>query len=201
MNVIHSILLAIILFSVQVAYAYLHRIHSESQFYRTINKRSIAITFFYQEDKDIRKDTYCKSKICSSLSALERMSRLPWYNDGDCIFVIVNVATDELCELVRTLGIAKLPAYILCYNSFPVRDVHDQPAILQGFASGNQLESYIDRYVGGTIEDNIHDRAEQRRVAREEARLRYEYYAPYFYWGYPYWGYGPGFGFGFGNYY
>jgi hypothetical protein len=182
------------------ARAHLNRVHSESQFYRTINKRSIALVFFYQEDKETRKDAGLKSKIASSLASLERMSRLPWYEDGDCIFAIVNVKTDELCALMRTLRITQFPAYMLFYNSVPVRGSQGQPARLTGFVPRNVLESFIDRYVGGTLEDNVKARAEQRRIAREEARLRYEYYAPYFYWGYPYWG-GcgcPGFGFGMG---
>ena len=74
-----------------------------------------------------------------------------------------------------------------------------QPVRLNGFVPRNVLESFIDRYVGGTLEDTVQERAEQRRIAREDARLRYEYYAPYFYWGYPYWGCGGlGFGMGFG---
>lgn len=186
--------------------AHVQKVHSECQFYKTINRRSIALVFFYQECKDTRKDPRLKGKICSALVALERMSRLPWYDDGDCLFVAINSTTDELQTLMQSLGVTQVPCYILFYNSVPVRSDHGQLAKLNGFVPRTVLESFIDRYAGGTIEDNVKERAEQRRIAREEARLRYEYYAPYFYWGYPYWGgccggccyprCGAGFGFG-----
>ena len=96
---------------------HVHKVHNECQFYRTINKRNIACLFFYQEYKDTRKDVCLKNKICSSLSCLERLSRLPWYDDGDCMFVVVNVITDERCALTRSLGVTQLPAYMLFYNS------------------------------------------------------------------------------------
>ena len=181
--------------------AHVNKVHSEVQFYRTINKRSIAISFFYQDDKETRKDLRLKGTMNAALAALERMSRLPWYDDGDCIFVTVNVVTDELLSLMRSFGITKLPIYMLFYNSVPVKDEQGNLARLSGFAPRDVLESFIDRYAGGTIEDTVKDRAKQRRIAREDARLRYEYYAPYFYWGYPYWGgWGgcPGFGFSMG---
>ena len=197
--IIKAIMLLGFLFMGNMA-AHLNKVHSESQFYRTINKRSLALVFFYREDKETRKDACIKNKICSSLAYLERMSRLPWYEDGDCIFVAINVTTDELCSLMRTLGIIQLPCYMLFYNSVPVRDSQGKLARLNGFVPRNVLESFINHYVGGTLEDNVKDRAERRREAREEARLRYQYYTPCFYWGYPYWG-GcgcPGFGFGMG---
>ena len=197
---VNIIMLLALLLWASLASAHLNRVHSECQFYRTINKRSIAVVFFYQEDKDTRKEHRLRGNVCSSLASLERMSRLPWYDDGDCMFVVVNVITDELCALKRSLGITQLPSYMLFYNSVPVRESQGQLARLTGFVPRNVLETFIDRYVGGTLEDNVQERAEQRRIAREEARLRYEYYAPYFYGGYPYWGGcgGPGFGFGMG---
>jgi hypothetical protein len=170
--------------------AYVQKIHNEDHLFRTINKRSIAIVFFYHEDKETRKDQILKRKINSTLSYLERMSRLPWYEDGDCIFASVNTVTDELFNLMYSFGIKQAPCCMLFYNSSPVRNPQGQIALLQGYVPRNVLEAFIDRYAGGTIEDNVNDRAEQRRVAREEARLRYEYYAPSFYWGYPYWGCG-----------
>lgn len=181
--------------------AHLNKVHSEAQFYRTINKRSIALVFFYQEDKDTRKNPQLKRTISSSLAMLERISRLPWYDDGDCIFVIVNVVTQELMDLMRSLKIFECPSYLLFYNSVIVSDEQGNSACLRGFVPRDTLESFIDRYVGGSIEDAAKERAEQRRLARQEARERYEYYAPSFYWGYPYWGCwggGPGFGFGMG---
>jgi hypothetical protein len=201
---IRNIILIVLAFLLWVTrgQAHVQKVHSESQFYRTINRRSIALSFFYIEDKDTRKDPSIKSKISSSLAYLERMSRLPWYDDGDCLFVTVNVVTDELCSLMHSLGIKQLPCCLLFYNSVPIRGPQGQLALLTGFVPRNVLEDFIDRYAGGTIEDNVKERAEQRRIAREDARLRYEYYSPYFYWGYPYWGgcgcpnFGCGFGFG-----
>jgi hypothetical protein len=195
------------------SYAHVQRVHAENQFYRAINKRSIVMAFFYQEDKCTRQDPQLKRKITSTLAYLERMSRSPWYDDGDCLFVIVNVVNDELGSLMHSLGIKQLPCSMLFYNSVPVRGPQGQIALLTGYVSRNVLEDFIDRFAGGTIEDNVQERAEQRRIAREEARLRYEYYAPYFYWGYPYWGcgypcggccggrFGCGIGFGFGGCY
>jgi hypothetical protein len=212
---IRTIILLIIALWLWVAQsqAYVQKIHNEDQLFRTINKRSIAIVFFYYEDKETRKDPALKRSISSTLSYLERMSRLPWYEDGDCIFASVNSANEELCALMHSLGIKQAPCYVLFYNSAPVRGTQGQIVLLQGYVPRNILESFINRYAGGTIEDNVHERAEQRRIEREEARIRYQYYAPYFYCGYPYWGscwggypyggcYGPRFGcgvsFGFG---
>lgn len=205
------IMLAILLW-LSHSQAYVQKIHNENQLFRVINKRSIAIAFFYYEDKEIRKDPILKRKISSTLSYIERMSRLPWYEDGDCVFASINTASTELCNLMHSFGIKQAPGFMLFYNSVPVRNQQGQPALLQGYVPRDVLESFIERYAGGTIEDNAKERAEQRRIAREEARLRYEYYAPYFYGGYPcygsYWGYpyggccGPRFGcgvsFGFG---
>jgi hypothetical protein len=173
-----------------LSYSHVQKVHLENQFYRTINRRSIIIAFFYREDKCTRQDPYFRRKLNSTLAYFERMSRLPWYDDGDCLFISVNVVTEELCALMRSLGIKQLPCYMLFYNSVPVRGSQGQLAQLNGFVPRNILEDFIERFAGGTIEDNIQERAEQRRIAREEALLRYEYYAPCFYWGYPYWGCG-----------
>lgn len=201
MNINIRILMVYLLFiTSNVVSAYVEKVHSECQFYRTINKRSLALVFLYNQDKEARKDLRLKNKVCASLACLERMSRLPWYQDGDCIFIAINVTTQDLRSLTASLGVTRLPAYMLFYNSVPVRNDQGQAVRLTGFVPRNLLESFIDRYVGGTLEDNVKERAEQRRIAREDARLRYEYYAPYFYWGYPYWG-GcccPGFGVGVG---
>jgi hypothetical protein len=188
--------------------AYVQKIRNEDHLFRTINKRSIAIVFFYYEDKETRKDPMLKRKTSSTLAYLERMSRLPWYEDGDCIFASGNVACQEMHSLMLSCGAKQAPCYMLFYDSLPVRGSQGQVALLQGYVPRNILESFIERYAGGTIEDNVRERAEQRRAEREEARIRYQYYAPYFYGGYPYWGYpcggccGPRFGcsvgFGFG---
>ena len=176
------------IFLVFVVHAHVQRVHSEMQFYKIINKRSIALAFFYQEDKCSRQDTQLKSKLNSTLAYLERMSKLPWYDDGDCLFVVANIVNDELHSLIKSLGVNQLPCSMLFYNGVAVQGPQGQLALLNGFVSRNVLEDFIDRFAGGTIEDNVKECAEQRKIAREEARLRYESYAPCFYWGYPYWG-------------
>ena len=212
---IRTIILIVIALLLWVTHgrAYVQKIHSEDQFYRVINKRSIAAVFFYRDNKEMRKNREIKNKINSSLANLERMSRLPWYDDGDCLFAAVNVVSGDLCNLAKSLGIKMLPCYILFYDSVPVRGPQGQPALLNGYVPRNMLENFIDRFAGGTLEDNVKERAEQRRIDREEARIRYQYYAPCFYWGYPYWGcgypcggcyggrFGYSIGFGFGGCY
>jgi hypothetical protein len=133
------------------------------------------------------------------MAALERLSRLPWYNDGDCTFVAAYVGSNGMLSYIKGLGIEYLPCYVIFYNGVALRDAHGTCVMLEGYAQRDVLEDFIGRHVGGTIEDMVKERAEQRRVAREEARMRYEYYAPYLYWGCPCWGYwgAPCFGVGF----
>jgi hypothetical protein len=171
-----------------LATAVVQRVSTECQLYRAVNKKSIAIVFFYQDDTCMRKGSCYKNSLCASMAALERLSRLPWYHDGDCTFVAARVEKNEMCSYVASLGISCMPCYVIFYNSVVARDEHGACILLDGYAQRNVLEDFIDRYAGGTIEDTVKERAEQRRIAREEARLRYEYYAPYLYWGYPYWG-------------
>ncbi len=168
--------------------AVVQRVTTECQLYRAVNKKSIAIVFFYQDDKCMRKSSYYKNVLCSSMAVLERLSRLPWYNDGDCTFIAAQVGNDDMYSYIESLGIEYLPCYVIFYNSVVVRDEHGACIVLEGYVQRNVIEEFIDLHAGGTIEDRVKERVEQRRIAREEARLRYEYYAPYLYWGYPYWG-------------
>ena len=188
MNIVYRFSIFCCLLLGCAASAVMQRVSTECQLYRAINKKSISIVFFYQDDKCIRKSSCCKNPLGASMASLERLSRLPWYNDGDCSFIAAHVGHEDMHSYVESLGIEYLPCYVIFYNSVAARDEHGACIMLEGYAQRNVLEDFIDRYAGGTIEDTVKERAEQRRIAREEARLRYEYYAPYLYWGYPYWG-------------
>lgn len=182
------------------------RVRNECQFYRLINKKSLAIVMFY-------KDSYCSHcacdpQLCFSRNCFDRASRSPMFQDGDLMFIEVNTSMHkDLSSLACRYVIANFPTFILFYQSVPVTNAQGAMVKLSGFVNRFRLEKWIDENVGGYLEDNIQARAEQRQVAREQAEINSLYYAPYFYWGG--WPYGCGcggypvfgFGIGFGNYY
>lgn len=165
------------------------KVRTPDQFYHCLNERSLAVVLFYKDHRRIVMPQELRAKFCAQMGTFDRMSRMRWYIDGDLVFVAVNLAFDCLQSVAQSYNVEKVPTYLIFKHGRVVRDAYGNTSKLSGFVTRDVLEAFIDRYLRYDIQHNNKEAANDRALAAEEARLRYMYYAPYMYWGWPGWPY------------
>ncbi len=172
------------------------RAHSADNLFRLMNRYPLALCLFYY-DRACQYGNCTQAAFASQLGVFEHLSRLRKYIDGGLLCIRVPVHTCSLYDIIDEYRLHYLPAFLLFRYSVPIRDQGGHVCALYGHQSMLNLEQYIDQHCKKTIYRNIRQREEERRIEREEARLRYMYYYPCMYWGCPY-GLGCGCGWGCG---
>lgn len=165
---------------------------SDSRFNDYLMKRPLAVALFYKEDKTTRKNKALRKKIDQLERLFSTIGKQGYYRNGGVQFIKANIKYDTIKELAESFSIIKLPSFILFKKGVPLKDKKDNPIVLTGWPTYEQLEDFIRDHLEKDIEKNIKRRAEQLRRLREAERWSYLYYRPYFSWGwggYPYWGY------------
>lgn len=186
-----KICIAIMLFRVLVGnlQARMCRARTPDQFYRCLNQRSLAVVLFYKEHRRIKMSEDMRAKFCAQMGNFDRMSKMRWFIDGDLAFVAINMWHDCMQSVADSYGVEKVPSYLLFKHGTIVRDAYGKAVRLTGFVARDVLELFIDQQMHQDLVDNNKQAAEDRALAAQEARLRYMYYAPYMYWGWPGWPY------------
>lgn len=166
-------------------------VRSERKFSDKLMKHRLAVAMFYRDDKVIREDIQVGRLIDKIERIFDSLGKWGRYQDGDVIFLSVNVAKGNLDELADAYNITKLPAFLLFKNGVPLRDDQGKVIMWLPFLSEvteRALSTFIEKHLQADIDRNIRDRAEELRRRREAAAWWAYYYGPYYG---PYWGYGP----------
>lgn len=173
-------------------------VKSAKNFHRLLSKRSLIVALFYQQDKSMRKDQNYRRRFESLERMVRRVASQERYREAQVLFVLINTARGDLSELASDYGVGTMPAFMLFKEGRLVRN-----AQAKGFITDYQLQSFIDEYMGHTINSFVQARA-ARKMRRSTSGGVYTSFGigyggyPYGgYYGYPYYGGGVGFGVGF----
>lgn len=165
---------------------------SESKFYQYLDKKKYTVALFYDEDRETRKNTEEKRNIRTLKSTVKNVSARPLYHYNDVQFIEVNRAKEDLCKVAQDFNVTKTPAVLLFEDQELVRNARAGVATLHGFASYQQLQSFIDDNLQDSINEYAEKRDEERKLERQERIATANYYGPYYYgsycgWPYDYW--------------
>lgn len=166
-------------------------VQTENKFYQSLDKKQFALAFFYDEDRDSRKNKQEARDLRELKSTVKNVSARPLYQDNDMQFIQINRSKNNLCKLSDEFNVTQVPAFLLFENQELMKD-QQQPVMLNGFASYQELQDFIDSNLGDSLNEYA-DQKEQERKERRQAQAAYfGYYGPYYYgsycgWPYDYW--------------
>lgn len=170
-------------------------IKSEKRFEQVMARSELAVVMFYEKNKTLmRRDKMLVRYVKRLEDMFLTVSSVPRYKEAGVMFLMMNVDYDNLGFVAQDHGITQLPA-ILLFEDGEVRRVKgDNPSVLVGNVSPENMRTFIDDAFGSRIERILKDKAKARREA--------SYYrsswggwgfgwggSPYYYWNYPYYGY------------
>ena len=191
--------------SIGITYAIFAReitVRSDRKFDQLVIRHNYAVVMFYQSDKKVRKDPTFKRKMDRLENIFKSLSERYKYEEGDLVFLKVNIAKNDLAMVSRDLDVTQVPAFLLFEDGESIKGNIGKPVSLVGFISRDDLGMFIDAHLGEQIEEIVEEKEKIRKQRREEARLQsysYPYSYPYSYYPYGYYPYGVGFYFGGGR--
>ena len=187
---------ALLSFAGHLLTARVYDARSDAKFYDCLMKKPLAVAMFYGEDKLCCK----KSPFRDRSNRFERMfltiARQGYYVKGGVIFIKAHANYASVCGLTRSLAIHSLPAFMLFKNGVDLRGDDGRPVMLTGWPTFDQLEDFIRDNLEVDIDRNIRKRARELAKLREAERWSYLWYRPWFCGSWPYYGCGPGWGWG-----
>jgi len=172
--------------------AHVAEVRTDQKFYSSLMKKPLAVAMFYCQDKCSCQDKDYQCHVQQLIRLFNGIGKQGYFIQGGVQFLKSNVKNQTLSDLAYNLGIQELPAFILFKNGVQLKNNNDSSIMLTGWATYDQLESFIREHLEDDIEVNTKKRAEELAKLREAERWSYLWYRPY-YWGCsPCWG--PGYG-------
>jgi thioredoxin-related protein len=174
------------------------RVKSTKDFNHVLDNNNMVVALFYKSDRETRKNRQLSRNIELLENMMLRVAGRDRYKDAHIAFVRINTVGHDLEELAHDYEVNTVPTFMLFQNGGVVHD-----GVKIGFTSDRDLQLFIDKHLGSTINAYVQMEAEQKRRRNRRRRTytyvgygvgAYPYYGGY---GYPYYGGGIGFGFGF----
>lgn len=163
-------------------------IKKDKEFYRVIKNAPFVVALFMSLDKHSPN----REEVLQQRSDFGYVSSKRFYSDGDVLFMIVDLSKRGLETLAKTFKISQSPTILLFEYEVPVKNKEGELITLKGFADDQSIDSFIDDFLGSSIEDYIQRKAEIRQEQRERFEAAQEYNRPSLYYGigFPGGGYG-----------
>lgn len=183
---------AAVLLVIVCAGAKVRNVRSADKFYTTLERNRLVLMFFYQENRTLKRDADYRHGLAMTNSMFERVSKSCLYKEGDLLCIRGNVEDCSIESVRNKFGITTVPAFALFKEGRLVRNKKTgEPAILQGFASQEELRTFIDKNIGKALERRREMKAEDRARFKACRDAYWSIYWPYYTGcGYPYGGCG-----------
>jgi len=171
-------------------------VRSDSKFYDCLMKKPLAVAMFYGEDKACSKKSPFREKYNRLEKMFSTIGKQGYYLKGGVVFIKAHAKYDSVYELIRSFSIPSLPAFMLFKNGVDLRTEDGKSVMLTGWPTFDQLEDFIRDHLETDIDRNIRKRARELAKLREAERWSYLWYRPWLCGAWPYYGCGPGWGWG-----
>jgi hypothetical protein len=164
-----------------------HRVTSSRGLADAITMNDLVVALFYVEGKGLVKEV--KEKIHAVQRDFRTMSKTDVYEYVGILFASVNVAKEDMLDMVVRYGVVRPAADS---PSFALFRGGKMVACLSGFRDREEMRETIEQYLGHDISRIEKEKDAQRQRRIEAARVRSAENAaayPYWYWGgWPYYG-------------
>jgi hypothetical protein len=144
----------------------------------------------------------CRSQSCQELKAILRQRMLAVSKNqrfvyANIAFVLMDIGSCP--ELLRDLGLERVPSLLLFVQGAPVKD-QGFLAHIDGMVTEIEINQFVDAYLGAQIDDVVNDRVEHDRDVEQARIAAWAAWGPYWFGGYyrpcySNWGWGCGWGF------
>ena len=198
------LLFVFVLFGVSMQFARYHMVTSHKSFEKLINKYPYAVVCFAESRGD--KDELSKEELRDMRSEYRSLKRrvqgasnarrYKEYLRNDVGFVLVDVASGKAEEITDDFSFTKYPTCIL-FKRGKAYAIAKQYAQIFDPISKSSILTLLEKHFNDELEELVEDKKEEEQLRREERIARYNAHARY---GYPYYGYGWGWGYPYHSY-
>ncbi|HEV2916392.1 MAG TPA: hypothetical protein VGW78_01455 [Candidatus Babeliales bacterium] len=207
MNIyIKSVYIALLLIvgnSINILYAISIDIETTQEFKRTLRKKDLVATLFYDQTNVERHN-----RLRGLKDTFNSISKRYKY---DITFLTVDISKSGMQQFVHTYDLTHLPVILLFEDGRPVRAHGGKYAMLTDYVDRAAIKAFINMYLGDILQEKNQPRKPKKIKKIIKTRVYTPAYRPYWGWRYSYpytYGYYPyyrgyyrphfGIGFGFG---